>query len=367
MEEANKIITEIEQEEQKLGKKLLKFYNKNYKLLLLIPLILLILSLSYIGYFYKQNQDFIKRDVSLTGGTTITIFSEQEEINIEDLTSTLSHEIDDFNIRELSDFRTGKQEAVTIELPIEDTSSEEYKTIVSLLEDSLGKTLVRGQNFNEASTGSTLGEGFYKQLIYAIILAFSFMAVVVFFIFGSGMKIKITSSILVIIPVLLFMSKIISLDSAILINSITLLINLIIFLKYSIPSIAVVLSAFADIVMTLALVDLLGIRVSSAGIIAFLMLIGYSVDTDIMLTTRLLKRQGQINTKLKDAFKTGLTMTITSIIALSVALIITQSFSPVLKQIFTILLIGLGFDIFNTWITNASILKWYLEKKERMN
>ena len=315
---ADKMITEIEQEEKKLGGKLLKFYNKNYKLLLLIPLTLLILSLGYIGYFYQQNQDFIKRDVSLTGGTTITIFSEQEEINIEDLTSTLAQEIDDFNIRELSDFRTGKQEAVTIKIPIEDTSSEEYKTIVSLLEDSLGKTLVRGENFNEASTGSTLGTSFYKQLQFAILISFILMAIVVFIIFRTFA-----------------------------------------------PSIAVVLSAFADIVMTLALVDLLGIRVSSAGIIAFLMLIGYSVDTDIMLTTRLLKRQGQINTKLKDAFKTGLTMTITSIIALSVALIITQSFSPVLKQIFTILLIGLGFDILNTWITNASILKWYLEKKER--
>ena len=316
---ANKIITEIEQEEQRLGKKLLKFYNKNYKLLLLIPLILLIFSLAYISYFYKQNQDFIKRDVSLTGGTTITIFSEQE-INIEDLTSTLSQEIEDFNIRELSDFRTGKQEAVTIEIPIEDTLSEEYKTIVSLLEDFLGTKLIRGENFNIASTGSTLGQGFYKQLQIAILISFILMAIVVFIIFRTF-----------------------------------------------VPSIAVVLSAFADIIMTLALVDLLGIRVSSAGIIAFLMLIGYSVDTDIMLTTRLLKRQGQINTKLKDAFKTGITMTITSIIALSVALIITQSFSPVLKQIFTILLIGLGFDILNTWITNASILKWYLEKKERLN
>ncbi len=319
MEEANKIITEIEQEEQRLGKKLLRFYNKNYKLLLLIPLILLIFSLAYIGYFYKQNQDFIKRDVSLTGGTTITIFSEQE-INIEDLTNILSQEIDDFNIRELSDFRTGKQEAVTIEIPIENTLSEEYKIIVSLLEDSLGTTLIRGENFDIVSTGSTLGTSFYKQLQIAILISFILMAIVVFIIFRTF-----------------------------------------------VPSIAVVLSAFADIIMTLALVNLLGIRVSSAGIIAFLMLIGYSVDTDIMLTTRLLKRHGQINTKLKDAFKTGLTMTITSIIALSVALIITQSFSPVLKQIFTILLIGLGFDILNTWITNASILKWYLEKKERLN
>jgi len=316
MEQENNILNEIEQEEKKLGRKALKFYNKNYKLLLLILLILLILSLGYIAYFHQQNNDFIKRDVSLTGGTTITIFSEQEEININDLTNRLSQKIDDFNIRELSNFRTGKQEAIIIEIPIEATS-EEYKTITSSIEDFLGYDLT-SENSSVVSTGSTLGESFYKQLQFAILISFILMAIVVFIIFRTFA-----------------------------------------------PSMAVVLSAFADIMMTLALVNILGIRVSSAGIIAFLMLIGYSVDTDIMLTTRLLKRQGQINTKLKDAFKTGITMTLTSIIALSVALIITQSFSPVLKQIFTILLIGLGFDILNTWITNASILKWYLEKKER--
>ncbi len=56
-------------------------------------------------------------------------------------------------------------------------------------------------------------------------------------------------------------------------------------------------------------------------------------------------------------------MTISSIVAVGVALIFTYTFSEILKQIFTILLIGLGFDLFNTWITNASILKWFLEKK----
>ena len=42
-----------------------------------------------------------------------------------------------------------------------------------------------------------------------------------------------------------------------------------------IPSIAVIFAAFADIVMTLALVNYLGIKLSTAGIEAFLMLIGY--------------------------------------------------------------------------------------------
>jgi preprotein translocase subunit SecF len=94
------------------------------------------------------------------------------------------------------------------------------------------------------------------------------------------------------------------------------------------------------------------------------MLIGYSVDTDILLTTRLLKRhEGSVNDRLYDAFKTGTTMTLTSIAAVAVALIIIFNFSDTLRQIFTILLIGLGFDLVNTWFANAGILKWYIERR----
>lgn len=315
METADSLINEIENEE----KKILGFYNKNYKLFLLIPLVLLILSLGYIGYFYSVNGDFIKKDVSLTGGTTITIFP-SEEVGLSELREHVSEVANDFAIRELSDFRTGKQEAIIIESSITDTTSEEYNALMESLQGFFDYDLIKGENLDVVSTGSALGASFYNQLRFAVILSFIFMAIVVFLIFRSLA-----------------------------------------------PSLAVITSAFADIMMTLAFVDILGIRVSSAGIIAFLMIIGYSVDTDIMLTTRLLKRQGEdrLNKRLSDAFKTGLTMTLTSILAISIALIITSSFSEVLKQIFTILLIGLGFDILNTWITNASILKWYMERRGR--
>tara|TARA_Y100000031_G_C8136531_1_gene345515 strand:- start:513 stop:953 length:441 start_codon:yes stop_codon:yes gene_type:complete len=131
-----------------------------------------------------------------------------------------------------------------------------------------------------------------------------------------------------------------------------------------IPSMAVIVSAFADIFMTLTLIDILGIKMSSVGIVAFLMLIGYSVDTDILLTNRILKRhEGSLNQRIFGAFKTGITMTLTSLLALVFALIVVSSFSVILTQIFTVLVIGLGFDILNTWITNVSILKWYVKSK----
>ena len=62
-----------------------------------------------------------------------------------------------------------------------------------------------------------------------------------------------------------------------------------------VPSCAVVLSAFADMVMTAAMMNVVGIQLSLGTTAALLMLIGYSVDSDILLTTRVLKRQGKLN------------------------------------------------------------------------
>ena len=63
-----------------------------------------------------------------------------------------------------------------------------------------------------------------------------------------------------------------------------------IYFRTLVPSLAVILAAFSDIVVTLAIFNLTGEKLSTAGVAAFLMLIGYSVDTDILLNTRVLKK-----------------------------------------------------------------------------
>ncbi len=60
--------------------------------------------------------------------------------------------------------------------------------------------------------------------------------------------------------------------------------------------------------------------------------------------------------------KTGLMMNLTTVIAIIIALFFTQS--EVLRQIMTIVLIGLIVDLPHTWIQNAGILRWYLERKK---
>ena len=288
-------------------------YNKHYKILLVLTILVFVLSIGYIGYFYTQHNDFINKDISLTGGTEITVFLDKP-INTADLNSFLSKKVDSFSVTSISDFTTGKQKAVIIDVP---SQTENSTALQSYLETFFGYKLTE-QNSSIETTGSSLSQSFYTQLQIALIVAFILMTIVVFVIFRT--------------PV---------------------------------PSAAVVLSAFGDIIMTLAVIDFIGIKVSSAGITALLMLIGYSVDTDILLTTRLLKSQKSHNEQIASAFKTGITMTLTAIAAITVALLITQSFSEVLKQIFTVLLIGLIFDIFNTWVTNVLILKWYLEIKDK--
>lgn len=328
------------------------WYDKNYKKLLIAPIVVLTISLIFLAFFYSSTGDIIHKDVSLTGGTTITIST---EISQEDLESFVSKTISDFEIKKISD-NSGKQTELIITVGEDNSESLEI-----LLEEFLGYEL-DSENSSRETTSASLSSDFYKQLIVAIILAFFWMAAVVYIIFKKGGK---TKAKIIFVNILFgffmgnyFLSINKFLSGAIFLTFATYLISN--YIKNSVPAFAVMFSAFADIVMTLAVVDLIGMKISTAGIVAFLMLIGYSVDTDILLTTRMLKLNKSTNSSLFSAFKTGTTMTLTSIIAVSAALIVISPFSTVLNQIFIILLIGLAFDLLNTWITNASIIKWYV-------
>ncbi|MFQ5886747.1 MAG: preprotein translocase subunit SecF, partial [Anaerolineae bacterium] len=104
-----------------------------------------------------------------------------------------------------------------------------------------------------------------------------------------------------------------------------------------------------------------GIELSPGTFVALLLLIGYSVDTDILLTTRLLVRKtGTFEERLSGAMKTGLTMNATTMAA--VLVILLASTSVILKEIAVVILIGLMVDLINTWIQNAGILHWYVTR-----
>ncbi|MDI9618210.1 protein translocase subunit SecF [Methanothermobacter sp.] len=134
-----------------------------------------------------------------------------------------------------------------------------------------------------------------------------------------------------------------------------------------IPSIAVILAAASDIIIAIGGMSAFGIPLSLASVGAILMLIGYSVDTDILLTTRILKqRKGDINQRALGALKTGLTMSISAIASMTALYLVTVFLMPeaqVLSNIAAVLIIGLLADIITTWLMNLGILRWYLEVK----
>ncbi|WP_370511826.1 protein translocase subunit SecF [Methanothermobacter sp. KEPCO-1] len=134
-----------------------------------------------------------------------------------------------------------------------------------------------------------------------------------------------------------------------------------------IPSIAVILAAASDIIIAVGGMSAFGIPLSLASVGAILMLIGYSVDTDILLTTRVLKqRKGDINQRALGAMKTGLTMSISAIASMTALYLVTVFLMPeaqVLSNIAAVLIIGLLADIITTWLMNLGILRWYLEVK----
>lgn len=292
------------EQQDKQGK---SWFDRWYKFFFLIPITILIISLIYLGFFFSQHKDFILKDTSLAGGTSITI---NGDIDSNKLESALKTKFPDISIRKLTDIRTGKSIASIIE------TSSKPEEIKPEIEKILGYNLT-DENSSIEFAGPTLSQGFYKQLIVALIISFILMSIVVFIAFRTF-----------------------------------------------VPSAAVILSAFSDVIMPLALIDFLGIKLSAAGIAAFLMLIGYSVDTDVLLTTRALKKkEGTLNERIFGSFKTGITMTICALTAVSPAFFIVSGLPDSFRQIFLILALGLCADILNTWFTNVGIIKWYCDKK----
>lgn len=280
-----------------------QFYRKFHKPLLIIPTVLLILAIFQISFQISSTGDFVKKGVSLKGGVE---FELEENIDINELETYLNQEFPnaDFSIRELI---TQEENSISI------TATEiEFSELISKIKEKYGEV-----NHTEPTiTSASLGASFFRQTVKALIFAFLFIALVVFAYFRA-----------------------------------------------LVPSGFIVFTLFSDIIVTLSIVNLIGITISTAGIVAFLMLIGYSVDTDILLTSRLLKRKNEeLYSRLVSAMKTGVMMVVTTLSAVIIALFLSSS--PFIQEVMTIILIGLIVDLIFTWFQNAPILIYYLERKK---
>lgn len=285
-----------------------KIYEKQEKKLIVIPILMIIAALIVVGSQYSKTGDIFYKDVTLSGGITATVYTSIDVNTVEQtIKETTNKEV---LVRKLAEFGTDQQKGVVVE-----SSEITREELESIFQDKL-KIELTNENYSVEQTGATLGQSFYRQMMIALLVGFLMMSIVVVIIFRS-----------------------------------------------IVPSAAVILSAFADMLCTVAVVDLIGMRMSTAGIAGVLLLIGYSVDTDILLTTRMYKRkEGTIMERIFSSAATGLTMTAAGLASLSIGYFITTSY--VIKEMFFVLIIGLLIDVIMTYLLNARIMLWYTEKKE---
>ena len=284
------------------------FYVKKYKVVLAMSFTLFLILFLSIFAFNIQRGYLLNKDISLKGGVVVTLPLKNEA---------------DFNVV-VSKFRSAfPNKDVTVRLlgtsskSISVESSDLNKTqILSVLSQIPEfSDVIKSNNYTFITVGSTLGESFFRQTIKAIIWSFILMSIVVLLYFRNFT-----------------------------------------------PSLFVAWNAFSDLTETLAVIVMFNMKFSTASIAALLMLIGYSVDTNILLTSRVLKAaRDKVISLIFNSMRTGLAMSLTTMVTTFFAYLVTQSL--VIRQIMFILTVGMVFDTINTWLFNAPLLRWYLENK----
>ncbi len=305
----NKKETKTKNTSENKSNKLGEFYKKNYKKLMVIPAIMFFLSVLIIIHTISVDGTPIYRDISLKGGLS-AIINTNTQITAEEYEDALHLKFQEnsFIVSEL--FEDGKKVGFIIDTDLDENLFLEFN------KNYFKTDFVFGENYTSNFISPTLSLSFFKQAMYILLFSFVGMSIVVWLYF-----------------------------------------------RELVPSGAIILSGIFDLVVTVGILDLFGVKISIAGIGALLMLIGYSIDTDILLTQRVVKEFGyDYFDKMFFAFKTGLLMTVTTFVAAISTMMITNS--PIIFEIALILAIGLIVDVVSTWIQNSGILLWWLEKRD---
>jgi len=132
-----------------------------------------------------------------------------------------------------------------------------------------------------------------------------------------------------------------------------------------VPSLAVIFAAVADIVITAGLMSVLNIPLSLASVAALLMLIGFSLDTDALLTVRVYKRsEGTVRERAFDALKTAVMMNGLVMASFGVLAIVALYLQiPTYYQIGVVAFVGSIVDFVATWTFNAGIILWDADRR----
>lgn len=299
--------------EKSLVSSLIRVYDTKYRKLLVIPAAVIVAAVVVLLMTYSSTGSFFKKDISLSGGVSVIAITDFSDTALLEAELFSQFPESDVSVRRLS--QLGKSTGIVVEAGLQ--SDEDIGQLLAFVSSRLG---IPEDDLTVQRVGASLGRSFLNKMMVGIAIAFALMALAVFIYFRiiSGKWLWL-------------------------------------------PGIFVVWTAFVDILCTLAVVSLLGVHLSAAGLAAFLMLIGYSVDTDILLTVRALKGSGPLAERVRSAAKTGLLMSLTAFGAVVAGYSFAES--ETVKQIMLILSVGMLFDIVHTWLTNAGLLRIYLEKR----
>lgn len=140
-----------------------------------------------------------------------------------------------------------------------------------------------------------------------------------------------------------------------------------IYFREAITAITVIAASIFNIISSLAMMSVFGINLSLTTIPALLMIIGYSVDSEIVVSARVLKRKEEnAKKRLAESITTILTMSGTAIAAVT-SLVIFSYFAQisVLFEISIVLLFGLLADVLSSTMLNAPLILSKAEKEEK--
>lgn len=329
-----------------------QLYARYYRKMFIIPLTLFILFI-FIAFFYPG----IKPGIDIAGGTMFIVRTNKDVPESELFSALSKYELTELKIVPFSEgFQVQYKSSLLIESlenAIKENDEEKCQSSIQKLSsvidlnisekrnclsrgqeillyasdkitDSIERLLAKLASVSEDNIQSTkinpsLGELFWTHAMYAAIVSIILIFIVVFA-----------------------------------------------FFREFIPSIAIIAAATFDILGALSGITLLGIPFSLPVISALLMLLGYSVDTDIMLTTRILKGTSSHAKDASLAFKTGLTMTLTSLLAVTIMFFLSSFWGIELMYVISsVLFFGLLADLVSTWLMNAPLLLWYVENKKK--
>lgn len=288
------------------------FYDqvfKNYEKWLAVPALILLFSLGVIGMSYYNNGSMVSKGIDFTGGSEIQ-FLTNSSVTKESVRTAFSEDLRGVNVREMSEGKENKW--MIVQTQTDDVKGSETG-FTEKIETLLSSNNIYFRELSIKTVGGAVSSSFMFEAQLATGIAFLIMSTAIFIAFRDF-----------------------------------------------VPSIAVIIAAFTDIVFSIAGMNILGIDLTLGSLAALLMLIGYSVDTDIVLSTRVLKqKEGTLKERIKDSIATGVTMSGGGILAFIILL--TLSTSPVLDQIAGVMIMGLVADMPITWFGNAAILKMYEE------